>query len=73
MTAFGTVPALVVLAVLAATGIGAALLLWPKGEPKVVEHTHENLPLDHPHLRGQRQHAHPMVIDDAHPRWGSQF
>ena len=73
MTVFGTVPALVGLAILALVGIGAALKFWPAGDPEVVEHTHENLPLDHPHLNGQRQHSHPMVIDDAHPKWKSQL
>ncbi len=73
MTSFGTVPALVVLAGVATFGIVAALRLWPAGDPDIVEHTHENLPLDHPHLQGHRHHAHALVIDDAHPRWGSQF
>jgi predicted MFS family arabinose efflux permease len=73
MTIFGTVPALVVLAGVATFGIVAALRLWPAGDPDIVEHTHENLPLDHPHLQGHRHHAHALVIDDAHPRWGSQF
>lgn len=73
MTSFGTVPALVVLAAVAVAGIVTALCLWPAEEPKVVEHTHDNLPLDHPHLKGHRHHSHALVIDDAHPRWGSQF
>lgn len=73
MTAYGTVPALVVLASVAVAGIMTALRLWPADAPKVIEHTHDNLPLDHPHLRGHRHHAHALVIDDAHPRWGSQF
>jgi H+ antiporter protein len=73
MTAFGTVPALVVLAAVASVGIVTALRLWQVEDPVVVEHTHDNLPLDHPHLQGHRHHSHPLVIDDAHPRWGSQF
>ena len=73
MTAFGTVPALVVLASVALAGIVTALRLWPADDPEVVEHSHDNLPLDHPHLQGHRHHAHALVIDDAHPRWGSQF
>lgn len=73
MTAFGTVPALLVLAAVAATGLVAALRLWPSGDPVEVAHTHDNLPLDHPHLQGHRRHSHALVIDDAHPRWGSQF
>lgn len=73
MTAFGTVPALLVLAVVATTGLVTALRLWPSGDPIEVAHTHDNLPLDHPHLQGHRHHSHALVIDDAHPRWGSQF
>jgi predicted MFS family arabinose efflux permease len=73
MTVFGTVPALLVLSALAMLGILVALRVWPAGEPDTVEHTHENLPLDHPHLQGQRRHSHALVIDDAHPRWDSQF
>jgi len=73
MTAFGTVPALVVLAALASVGIVTALRLWQVEDPEIIAHTHDNLPLDHPHLQGHRHHSHPLVIDDAHPRWGSQF
>ena len=73
MTTFGTVPALLVLAALGASGIGTALRVWPESDPEVVEHTHKNLPLDHPHLDGHRHHSHTLIIDDAHPRWGSQL
>lgn len=73
MTAFGAVPTLLVLAGCAVVGIAVAAWLWPAGDPVEVAHRHENLPLDHPHLGGTRQHSHPLVIDDAHPRWGSQF
>lgn len=73
MTAFGTVPALLVLAGVALAGIVTAMRFWPTGDPEVVEHSHDNLPLDHPHLQGRRHHTHALVIDDAHPRWGSQF
>ncbi|MEI4234028.1 MFS transporter [Roseovarius sp. D22-M7] len=73
MTAYGIVPALIVHAGLAAAGGAAALWLWPAGDPREVAHTHNNLPADHPHLTGGRHHSHPMVIDEAHPRWGSKF
>ena len=73
MTGFGIVPALLVHAILAAVGGAAALRLWPAGDPAEVAHSHDNLPLDHPHLAGHRQHSHPLVIDEAHPRWGSKF
>ena len=73
MTRFGTVPALLVLAAVAVAGIVAALRLWPAADPQEVAHTHDNLPLDHPHLQGRRHHSHALIIDDAHPRWSSQF
>jgi H+ antiporter protein len=73
LTQFGAVAALVVLAGLAALGAAIALRVWPKDDPEVMEHTHENLPLDHPHLKGHRRHAHSFVVDDQHPRWASQL
>lgn len=73
MTAFGAVIALLVLAGVAAGGIFAALALWPKGDPLTVTHSHDNLPLDHPHLAGERQHAHALVIGEVHPHWGTRF
>jgi len=73
MTRFGTMPTLLVLAALAALGIVAALCLWPGQEASEVEHTHDNLPPDHPHLQGHKRHSHPLVIDDRHPRWATHF
>ncbi|SMR71704.1 Predicted arabinose efflux permease, MFS family [Aliiroseovarius halocynthiae] len=73
LTTFGTVPTLLTLAALSATGIAAALQFWPADDPVEVPHTHDNLPLDHPHLQGHRRHSHALVIDDAHPRWGAHF
>lgn len=73
MTQFGPVVALGVLAALAGIGALTALRLWPSGDPDTLEHTHENLPLDHPHLHGARRHAHPFVVDEEHPRWASQL
>ena len=73
LTVYGVVPALFGLALLAAAGMLAALKLWPSGDPVELEHTHNNLPLDHPHLQGQRRHSHPLVIDESHPRWATHF
>src|SRR6056297_2240907 len=73
MTNFGAVPALGALAVLAAAGIVLALVLWPNADPEVLEHTHGNLPMDHPHLQGHRRHSHRFVVDEDHPRWSSQL
>ncbi|GGE59046.1 MFS transporter [Actibacterium pelagium] len=73
MTTFGTAPTALSLAGLGLIGVVFAMRMWPSGTSDTVEHTHENLPLDHPHLNGERHHSHTLVIDDAHPRWGSKF
>ncbi|MGR3803154.1 MFS transporter [Marinibacterium profundimaris] len=69
MTQFGLVPALLVLAALAGLGMVLALRLWPAQDPEVREHRHDNLPLDHPHLKGHRTHSHGYVIDALHRAW----
>ena len=73
LTRFGVAPALVVLAGVAALGLLAARHLWPAHEAPEVEHTHDNLPPDHPHIQGQKRHSHPLVIDDRHPKWATHF
>ncbi len=73
LSVHGVVSALIGLALLAATGLLVALKLWPSGDAAELEHTHENLPLDHPHLKGHRKHSHALVIDEDHPRWATQF
>lgn len=71
MTAFGTVPALLVLAGTAAIGIVAALRFWPAKAPDSLPHEHPDLPSDHPHLQGQvgEIHRHEIIIDDLHRQW----
>ena len=73
MTQFGLIVTLAVLAVLAGAGILTAVRLWPREDPETLEHTHDNLPPDHPHLQGTRKHAHAFVVDENHPRWASQL
>lgn len=73
MTQFGMILALGILVALAAVGIALALILWPAGDPEVVEHRHDNLPVDHPHIRDGKRHSHALVIDDSHPRWATHF
>ncbi len=73
ITRFGPVVALTVLAAVATCGIVAALGVWPREDPETLTHTHDNLPLDHPHLRGARRHMHAFVVDKNHPRWPSQL
>lgn len=69
MTVAGSAAALMGLMALGVVGLGAALRAWPVSEPDVLPHTHPDLPLDHPHVQGDKRHAHPIVIDDLHPRW----
>ncbi|MBV2361548.1 MFS transporter [Thalassococcus sp. CAU 1522] len=73
MTQFGPVAALILLASLASAGLVVSLRVWPGQDPETVEHRHDNLPLDHPHLQGQRRHSHPLIVDEHHPRWASKF
>ena len=69
ITAFGTVAALLVFASVSLLGIVAARRLWPGETEGALEHRHDDLSADHPHVAGQRRHSHPFVIDDHHPRW----
>ncbi|XHB99515.1 MFS transporter [Nitratireductor sp. ac15] len=62
----------IILSALAAVAIGAVLAIWPADDPEIVEHSHDDLPEDHPHLAGSghgRRHAHAYVIDDMHVAW----
>jgi len=52
--------------------IFATALIWPSHDPELIEHTHCELPENHPHMvgsSGHRSHAHAYVIDDLHHRW----
>jgi len=61
---------MIALAALAALGVLAALVTWPRGDPQALAHDHSDLPPDHPHLAGTQQaHAHDYVIDDLHHAW----
>jgi len=56
----------------AAAAISIGYAVWPADDPEVVEHSHNDLPANHPHLaqagHGHR-HAHAYVIDDMHLAW----
>ena len=69
--ALGLPATAVILAVLAVGAIAIALTVWPVGDAEEVEHSHDDLPADHPHLAeaGRRRHAHALVIDDLHTAW----
>ncbi|MFF0474939.1 MFS transporter [Streptomyces sp. NPDC004284] len=48
----------------------AAARLWPRTDPTELEHTHPELPADHPHLTGTGgHHSHDFHIDELHRHW----
>lgn len=67
--------ALLLLGMVALSAAIAARVLWPQETTTEIEHSHEDLPPDHPHLRGAVQkggqwvHRHAFVIDDEHRAW----
>ena len=70
--AFGQAAAFGGMTLLAAAGVIGGMMLWPRGDQKILPHTHDDLPPDHPHLI--EGHAggvvrHAFVIDDLHPQW----
>lgn len=59
-------------AVLALAGTLLAIRIWPREDPEVLDHRHDNLPIDHPHLaegHAQGKAKHAYVIDELHPNW----
>jgi len=69
ITEFDAATALAVLALLAAAGMAGGTYLWPRDDADVVEHSHDDLPADHPHVQNGRSHSHRIVIDDYHQHW----
>src|SRR6266702_1097136 len=62
------------LVLVAVTGAGAAaaVVLWPVGDPDIIEHDHPELGENDPHLTGTARagrHRHAFMIDDHHRRW----
>lgn len=62
----------VILTAVAAAAISIGYAVWPADDPEVMQHSHDDLPANHPHLaqagHGHR-HAHAYVIDDMHLAW----
>ena len=63
--------AFAILGVVAAAGFLVGLSAWPKQDPDVIAHRHDDLPDDHPHIRNEhaRGRPHAFVIDELHPDW----
>lgn len=71
----GQATALLAMAAIALIGTLVALRLWPESDPQAIEHVHNDLPVDHAHLRhdhSQGAASHAFVIDDLHQRWPRQ-
>lgn len=70
---FGLDTALGALSGVAVLGVLCAWRAWPAHDPADVEHRHDDLPTDHPHLKDRSNHSgrhtHRYVIDDLHRRW----
>lgn len=62
----------VTLAVLGGASAVVATRVWSKVDPLELEHSHEGLGADHPHvseLAAGNRHTHTYVIDDEHRHW----
>ncbi|WP_322885794.1 MFS transporter (plasmid) [Sinorhizobium medicae] len=66
------------LGVIAAAAIFVAARLWPADDPEEIEHVHDDLAADHPHLADAERvgdghrHSHVFVIDSHHPDWPTE-
>jgi H+ antiporter protein len=70
---FGLTIAFICLAFLAGLAVLVSVNIWqPRHDQESLEHSHENLLKDHPHISDvgvDRRHSHAYIIDDAHRRW----
>lgn len=63
-----------ILGTLCWVGFGLSIVLWPRLDEEIIEHSHPELAPDDPHLaEGDHPHGHThthvFVIDDRHPHW----
>ncbi|NKB53801.1 MAG: MFS transporter [Rhizobiaceae bacterium] len=74
--AAGMGTAMLVLGLLSALALVIGLYVWPRSAGAELEHSHEDLPPDHPHLKTHQgqgtTHRHAVVIDDEHRIWPTQ-
>lgn len=63
------------LGMIAAVALLVATRLWPANDPDEIEHFHQALDPNHPHLQDATptadglRHRHTFVIDSHHPEW----
>lgn len=69
MTVAGPTATFGILAIVATIGLFGGIMLWAGDDTALIEHSHDDLPDDHPHLKDGRSHRHPIVIDDYHQHW----
>ncbi|MGE4609986.1 MAG: MFS transporter [Paracoccaceae bacterium] len=73
--AFSISVAFAILGILAAVAIAVSFRFWPHQVDPKLEHTHADLPPDHPHLQNSEphrdgfHHTHTFMIDDLHHHW----
>ncbi len=68
----GVSAAMWVMAAIAALGTLLALRLWPADDPVAIDHAHDNLPSNHPHVAEHHvdgRHRHEFLIDELHQDW----
>lgn len=74
-TSIGMSGSFLVLTAICSLALIAALVIWPTKDEPALDHVHNDLPPDHPHLTGAVRtpdgfrHAHTFVIDALHHRW----
>lgn len=75
---FGLASAAMVLSALALVGWCIAVLVWPQGLQRELEHVHTDLSPDHPHLQnavrteGGYRHRHVFLVNSLHRQWPTQ-
>lgn len=68
----GMAAALGASAALALIGTLIAIRIWPREDPEIISHRHDDLPADHPHIihgHAEGEASHAFVIDELHPTW----
>ena len=72
---FGLATTMIIMGLLGSLAVITARVVWPANTSEEIEHTHSDLPPDHPHLRDARPrgsvwvHRHSVIIDDEHHVW----
>ena len=71
--AFGLSASMIILGVIGLMGSITAFFIWPFTDSRELDHGHNDLPPDHPHLQEYqtdgKTHRHSFVIDDEHRSW----